>query len=143
MVWPGVGLVEHTEHFLRFDRDGIFVDRSFRVGDCGQIESQMPREKRIDCNPLGVIVIVLLVWKVCIFDELFTAEKLVDIANVGKFDFGSVLSRLAGAGYDGWLVVEAEQDPEWANPLGYAREGHDYLLRAARHAGMTIAGEDG
>ena len=61
----------------------------------------------------------------------------------GCIDFGSVLSRLEGAGYDGWLVVEAEQDPEWANPLGYAREGHDYLLRAARHAGMTIAGEDG
>jgi inosose dehydratase len=60
----------------------------------------------------------------------------------GCIDFGSVLSRLAGAGYDGWLVVEAEQDPEWANPLGYARAGHDYLLRAARHAGMTIAGED-
>ena len=58
----------------------------------------------------------------------------------GCIDFGSVLSRLEGAGYDGWLVVEAEQGPEWANPLGYAREGHDYLLRAARHAGMTIAG---
>ena len=61
----------------------------------------------------------------------------------GCIDFGSVLSRLQGAGYDGWLVVEAEQDPEQANPLEYARQGHDYLLGAARHAGMTIAGEDG
>ena len=61
----------------------------------------------------------------------------------GCIDFGSVLSRLQGAGYDGWLVVEAEQDPEQANPLDYARRGHDYLLGAARHAGMTIAGEDG
>ena len=61
----------------------------------------------------------------------------------GCIDFGSVLSRLQGAGYDGWLVVEAEQDPEQANPLEYARQGHDYLLGTARHAGMTIAGEDG
>jgi inosose dehydratase len=61
----------------------------------------------------------------------------------GCIDFGSVLSRLQGAGYDGWLVVEAEQDPEQANPLDYARRGHDYLLGAARRAGMTIAGEDG
>ena len=61
----------------------------------------------------------------------------------GCIDFGSVLSRLQGAGYDGWLVVEAEQDPEQANPLEYARQGHDYLLGAARQAGMTIAGEDG
>ena len=61
----------------------------------------------------------------------------------GCIDFGSVLSRLQGAGYDGWLVVEAEQDPEQANPLDYACRGHDHLLGAARHAGMTIAGEDG
>jgi myo-inosose-2 dehydratase len=61
----------------------------------------------------------------------------------GCIDFGSVLSRLQGVGYDGWLVVEAEQDPEQANPLEYARRGHDYLLGAARRAGMTIAGEDG
>ncbi len=61
----------------------------------------------------------------------------------GCIDFGSVLSRLQSAGYDGWLVVEAEQDPEQANPLDYARRGHDHLLGAARHAGMTIAGEDG
>jgi myo-inosose-2 dehydratase len=61
----------------------------------------------------------------------------------GCIDFGSVLSRLQGAGYDGWLVVEAEQDPEQANPLEYARRGYDHLLGAARHAGMTIAGEDG
>ncbi len=61
----------------------------------------------------------------------------------GCIDFGSVLSRLQGAGYDGWLVVEAEQDPEQANPLDYARRGYDHLRGAARRAGMTIAGEDG
>ncbi len=60
----------------------------------------------------------------------------------GCIDFGSVLSRLQGAGYDGWLVVEAEQDPERADPLDYARRGHDHLLGAARQAGMAIAGED-
>ena len=53
----------------------------------------------------------------------------------GCIDFEGVLSRLSGAGYDGWLVVEAEQDPEQANPLDYARRGHDYLATAAR-AGM-------
>jgi len=60
----------------------------------------------------------------------------------GCIDFGSVLLRLQGAGYNGWLVVEAEQDPERAKPLDYARRGHDHLLGAARQAGMAIAGED-
>ncbi len=60
----------------------------------------------------------------------------------GCIDFGSVLSRLQGAGYDGWLVVEAEQDPARANPFDYARRGHDFLAEAAARAGMTIAEED-
>ncbi len=48
----------------------------------------------------------------------------------GGVDFAGVLSRLSEAGYDGWWVVEAEQDPEQANPLDYARRGHDYLAAA-------------
>jgi hypothetical protein len=34
-----------------------------------------------------------------------------------------VLVELAAADYNGWLVVEAEQDPEKAPPLAYARLG--------------------
>jgi myo-inosose-2 dehydratase len=49
----------------------------------------------------------------------------------GSVDFEGVLLRLSDAGYDGWWVVEAEQDPEQANPLDYARRGHDYLAAAA------------
>ncbi len=43
----------------------------------------------------------------------------------GMVDFPSVLAELPD--YDRWLVVEAEQDPARANPLHYARMGHNYL----------------
>jgi inosose dehydratase len=49
----------------------------------------------------------------------------------GCIDYPSVFEPLARAGYDGWLVVEAEQDPVVAPPLRYARMGHDYLSRVA------------
>ena len=52
----------------------------------------------------------------------------------GMVDFHAVLAELPG--YDRWLVVEAEQDPERANPLVYAKMGHDNLARYARDAGM-------
>jgi inosose dehydratase len=52
----------------------------------------------------------------------------------GCVDYGAVLRRLAAAGYAGWLVVEAEQDPAIAHPLTYARMGHDNLARLARAA---------
>ncbi len=52
----------------------------------------------------------------------------------GMVDFPAVLAELPG--YDRWLVVEAEQDPERANPLVYARLGHANLSRFARGAGL-------
>lgn len=52
----------------------------------------------------------------------------------GCVDYPAVLPPLAAAGYAGWLVVEAEQDPAKAHPLTYARMGHDNLARFARAA---------
>jgi myo-inosose-2 dehydratase len=58
----------------------------------------------------------------------------------GMVDYVPVLKVAAEAGYEGWLVVEAEQDPEIANPLKYATMGHDNLARFAREAGFTVVG---
>jgi myo-inosose-2 dehydratase len=52
----------------------------------------------------------------------------------GMVDFPAVLAELRG--YDGWLVVEAEQDPARAHPLTYARLGHDNLVDFANRAGL-------
>ena len=52
----------------------------------------------------------------------------------GMVDFPAVLAELRG--YDGWLVVEAEQDPAKANPLTYAHLGHDNLAGFAKRAGL-------
>jgi inosose dehydratase len=52
----------------------------------------------------------------------------------GVVDFPAVLAELAG--YEGWLVVEAEQDPAVANPLAYAKLGHGNLARYATEAGL-------
>lgn len=52
----------------------------------------------------------------------------------GCVDYPAVLAPIAAAGYAGWLVVEAEQDPAKAHPLTYARMGHDNLARLARDA---------
>ena len=42
------------------------------------------------------------------------------------------------AGYAGWLVVEAEQDPTKAHPLTYATMGFRNLSRMAKEAGFTV-----
>ena len=45
----------------------------------------------------------------------------------GSIDFRPILEVLADADYRGWLVVEAEQDPNKAIPLEYAKKARAYL----------------
>lgn len=48
-------------------------------------------------------------------------------------DFDPVFKVLSDAGYQGWLLVEAEQDPAKANPLEYAIKGRTYIRE---HTGL-------
>lgn len=61
-------------------------------------------------------------------------EGVFTVPGDGCVDYPAVLPPIAEAGYAGWLVVEAEQDPAKAHPLTYARMGHDNLARFARAA---------
>ena len=45
----------------------------------------------------------------------------------GNVDFDPVFKVLSDAGYQGWLLVEAEQDPEKADPLLYAQKARAYI----------------
>lgn len=45
----------------------------------------------------------------------------------GDFDFTPVFDVLDAAGYEGWVVVEAEQDPAKANPYEYAVLARNYI----------------
>lgn len=72
-----------------------------------------------------------------VLDGIFT------VPGDGSIDYPAILERLCDAGYEGWLVVEAEQDPRKAIPLTYARLGYDNLLRMARDAGFTVETREG
>jgi len=54
----------------------------------------------------------------------------------GSVDFEPLLQILADAGYDGWLVIEAEQDPKVRNPLLYQTLGLATLKRLAKKTGL-------
>ena len=47
----------------------------------------------------------------------------------GCVDFPTVFKLLDEYNYEGWLVVEAEQDPIEHNPLDYARIGREYVRK--------------
>lgn len=56
----------------------------------------------------------------------------------GDLDFTAIVTALARHGYQGWFVVEAEQDPVANPPLEMARKGHRELLRVMHAAGYEV-----
>jgi len=66
-------------------------------------------------------------------------EGIFTVPGDGCIAFPSLLRCLRGAGYAGWLVVEAEQDPRKAHPLTYARMGYRNLHAMATGAGFEVA----
>ncbi|MEE9166128.1 MAG: myo-inosose-2 dehydratase [Candidatus Neomarinimicrobiota bacterium] len=67
-------------------------------------------------------------------DSSFLAAVLAGVFTVpgdGMINFAPILDLVAQGSYEGWLVVEAEQDPSRANPLNYARLARTYLSTVA------------
>lgn len=56
----------------------------------------------------------------------------------GSLDFENIVKRLASYGYEGWFVVEAEQDPISNPPLKMAEIGHTELLRIMAAANYRV-----
>src|SRR6185437_6307144 len=124
---PAVGLLLDTGHLAYAGADPLAVAERHR-GRINHVHCKdvrpavLDRVRRDDASFLDAVV-----------------EGVFTVPGDGAIDYAPLLALLAGAGYRGWLVVEAEQDPEKAHPLTYARKGFDYLSRTARGAGCAIA----
>ena len=69
----------------------------------------------------------------CVLRGVFT------VPGDGMIDYGAIMKQLFDCGYEGWLIVEAEQDPAKANPLEYAKMGYAALNDALHAAGYKLA----
>ena len=58
-------------------------------------------------------------------------EGVFTVPGDGYIDFVPIFDRLKKAGYSGWWVVEAEQDPAKANSLEYAIKARRYIKEKA------------
>ena len=56
----------------------------------------------------------------------------------GTIDFKEVIESLAKNNYEGWFIVEAEQDPAKANPLEMAKIGNKELRDCLSNSGYDI-----
>ena len=67
------------------------------------------------------------------------AKGAFTVPGDGSLDFEAIVRRLASHGYEGWFVVEAEQDPKVSPPFEMAVKGHAELMRVMEAAGYEVA----
>lgn len=68
----------------------------------------------------------------CVLEGVFT------VPGDGMINYQEAMNILHDQGYQGWVIVEAEQDPIKANPFIYAKMGFDTLKEAALNAGFEV-----
>ena len=66
-------------------------------------------------------------------------EGMFTVPGDGDLPFSALMDELAAAGYSGWIVVEAEQDPAIADPRTYAGLGLGVLRGQAVLSGLEEA----
>ena len=65
-------------------------------------------------------------------------EGAFTVPGDGCIDYRPIFNELVKNNYQGWLVVEAEQDPKKANPFEYAKIGFNYLKKTSSECGLEI-----
>ena len=105
-------------HFTFAGEDPLLILRKYpeRVGHVHLKDMRLPVVDRVKKEHLSFLE--------AIFQGAFT------VPGDGDVDFEPVYKALDEAGYEGWLLVEAEQDPALADPLEYAIKARDHIRQA-------------
>ncbi|WP_438464811.1 myo-inosose-2 dehydratase [Marinomonas sp. PE14-40] len=63
-------------------------------------------------------------------------EGVYTVPGDGSIDYLPIFETLKAVDYEGWIVLEAEQDPAIAHPLTYAKKGYEYLEATLKTSGL-------
>jgi inosose dehydratase len=111
---------------------------AFAGGDVlAAIDRHHKRISHVHVKDVRMDVIRGLDWKKQSFLDA-VALGAFTVPGDGSLDFGAIVQKFADHGYEGWFVVEAEQDPKKNPPLRMARIGHKELMRVMNAAGYEV-----
>ena len=68
----------------------------------------------------------------CFMDSV--RQGIFTVPGDGCLDFQKIFKALNDNNYDGWLIVEAEQDPEKADPKIYAKSARKFITECMRYS---------
>jgi inosose dehydratase len=142
-----MGAVVQFEHeldsFMNHSGEGIPLlfdagHLAFAGGDCLRaIDRHHKRITHVHTKDVRKDVINGLDWNTQSFLDA-VALGAFTVPGDGSLDFEAIVQRFADYGYEGWFVVEAEQDPVKAPPFQMAQIGHKELMRVMTAAGYEV-----
>ena len=121
-----VKLILDTGHMLFAGGDSLQVAENFKE-----------RIIHVHCKDMRKNVLDKSLSQDSSFRQAFL-DGAFTVPGDGCIDYKPLLNFLKKINYEGWLVVEAEQDPAKANPLEYAKIGHSYLTNTCKDTGLII-----
>lgn len=110
-----LSLLLDTGHLFYAGLDPIFILKKYRH-----------RIKHVHLKDIRKEILQQIKQHPCSFLEAVKAG-IFTVPGDGCIDFQPLLEFLLSTHYEGWLIVEAEQDPDKANPLVYAKKARNYL----------------
>jgi inosose dehydratase len=131
LVGEEVGLLFDTGHM------------TFAGGDAvAMLEKHVKRVCHVHCKDVRPSVLKMAANRDWSFLEA-VINGAFTVPGDGAVDFESVIRILRAAGYRGWLVVEAEQDPVVAPAYAYAEKGYRHLRNLIDAPPRSTSGRDG
>ncbi len=121
-----VKLVIDTGHMLFAGGDSLKIIKDFKE-----------KIAHVHCKDMREKVLKKSLSEDLSFRHAFL-EGAFTVPGDGCIDYQPILNELKKNNYNGWLVVEAEQDPKKANPFEYAKKGYAYLSKKVKDSGFII-----
>jgi len=134
---------EDTERLMESTHDSVKLTLDtghmlFAKGDSKKIfENYNSRIKHVHCKDIRKNALEKSLKEDLSFREAFL-EGAFTVPGDGCIDYKPLFDILKKNNYSGWLVVEAEQDPQKANPLEYAIKGYKYLTETLKKSNIEI-----
>ena len=129
----GVQTIEETERFLN-DTNSDYVYLLYDSGHFAFAEEDPVAALKKFISRVGHVHLKDL--RTDVFAEVKKADSsfldavrggVFTVPGDGSIDFPSIFNILEENNYEGWMVVEAEQNPAKANPFVYAKMARDYI----------------
>ena len=112
--------------YLLFDSGHIFFSEGIQESVDVLIDKYIDRIAHVHLKDVRAFKRMEIIGKEMSFLEA-VKNGTFTVPGDGDISFAHIFSALEKSGYEGWILVEAEQDPAKANPLEYAIKARKYI----------------